>query len=87
MRYAFLHVHAYTFLLTFTTFLFSLLGGLCIHRLGNIGSFYHGNTEHEENLQRYFTLALFAFGHFRVFGHRVRWDVPLPNWRLVVSWA
>ena len=27
-----------------------------------------------------FTLALFAFGHFRVFGPGVRWDVPSLNW-------
>jgi len=39
MRYAFFYVHAYTFLLTFTTFPFSLLGGLCIHRLKNIRFF------------------------------------------------
>ena len=88
MRYAFFYVCAYTFFLTFITFLLSLLGILYIHRLGNIGAFHHGTTEHKGYCSDSFlTLALFALGHFSVLRHRFRWDDPSLNWRLVVSRA
>jgi hypothetical protein len=69
MCYAFFHVRAYTFLLTFTTFLLSLLGSLCIHGLGKTRD-PHGNTVHWENAAAH---TSFLSRIVRVFWARVRW--------------
>lgn len=86
MRYAFFHVYAYIYFYTFTTILLSFSSGPCIHRLGNIGFFYHGNTEHEENLQRFFfnsrIVRLWAFSRVWVWG-----SLGCSFVELVVSWA
>lgn len=59
MCYVLFQVHAYTFLLTSTTFLFSLLGGLCIHCLGDMGNSL-GTTVHSENSAAHFRYCRIA---------------------------